>query len=207
VTLSGSTVTLRDTVTNLSPDPVQVRWVQHPGFGEPFIDQEARIEAGARTLITDAETPGTNLSPDAALSFPLTTGLDQQEVDLRVVPGDDQAHAVFGALTDFEATWFSITSPNTGLGLKLEWDRSIYPHAWFWQECHATSGFPWYRRAYVVAIEPANVLPGEGRTGRYLRGDGPSLAGQGSWISELTATLFAVPRPVTATQRPAAEVV
>lgn len=196
VTLSGSTVTLRDTVTNLSPDPVQVRWVQHPGFGEPFIDQAARIDAGARTLLTDPEIPGTNLPSDAALTFPVAIGLDQREVDLRVVPGPHRPHAVFGALTDFEATWFTITSPNTGLGLKLEWDQGLFPHAWFWQECHSTRGFPWYRRAYVVAIEPANTLPGDGQTGRYLRGDAPWLLGNACWVSDLTATLFAVPGPV-----------
>jgi hypothetical protein len=195
VTMAGSSVVLRDTVTNLSPDPVQVRWVQHPGFGAPFIDQDARIDSGARTLLTDPEIPGRDLAPDAALTFPVTVGRDGHELDLRMVPGPARPRAVFGALTDFEAAWFSITSPNTGLGVRMKWDQKLFPHAWFWQECHATPGFPWYQRAYVVAIEPANVLPGEGQIGNYRRGDGPLLAGRASWVSDLTVTVFTVAPP------------
>ena len=42
------------------------------------------------------------------------------------------------------------------------WPTAVFPFAWFWQEMHATPGFPWYRGAYVMAIEPFSSIPGQG---------------------------------------------
>ena len=159
VSLDGPNLDVTDTVHNLSPDPVEFMWVQHPAFGAPFVDEHARIDTGASTFISDPAAPGTVLPADAVFDFPRATDITGAAVDLRVVPGEDEAREVFGALTDFEDTWFSITSPTAGFGVRMEWDPDAYPHAWFWQECHASKGFPWFRRAYAIAIEPANVLP------------------------------------------------
>ncbi len=177
IRLVGPDLEVIDTVLNTSPDPVEVTWLQHPAFGAPFADAQARIATGARTFITDAEQPGTRLPADSVFRFPDARDLHGSEVDLRVVPGEDEPRAVFGALTDFEEPWYSISSPSAGFGIRVEWDAEIYPHAWFWQECHGTEGFPWFRRAYAIAIEPANVLPGEGVVGRWERGRAPVLAG------------------------------
>ena len=189
VTVDGAVLRLRDEIVNASLDPVQVRWVQHPGFGAPFIDGAARIDTGATVFVTDAQDPGANLPPDQVQTWPLAADLGDRPVDLRVVPGPDERRAVFGALTAFDAAWCTISSPTTGLRLRMEWDADVFPHAWFWQECHGSAGFPWFRRAYVVAVEPANVLPGEGAVGPLQRGAGPMLAGGERMVSEISVTL------------------
>ncbi len=103
------------------------------------------------------------------------------------VPPDRRS--VFGALTGFDIGWFSITSPTTGLSVRMDWDVDVFPHAWFWQELHATEGFPWFGRAYVVAVEPANVLPGEGATAGPARGRAPLLGPGAEWTSSIAITL------------------
>lgn len=197
--VAGPRLDVRDTVTNLSPDPVEVSWVQHPAFGAPFVDEHCRIATGARTLLTDAEAPGTRLPADTAFAFPAARSVDGLPVDLGAVPAPRSGSAVFAALTDFGAPagadaddgaggWFSISSPSAGFGVRLDWDTDVFPHAWFWQECHASPGFPWFRRAYVVAVEPANVLPGEPSPACPDRGRAPFLAPGATWLGRLALT-------------------
>ena len=46
----------------------------------------------------------------------------------------------------------------------LVWPKAVFPYAWFWQEMHASPGFPWYGEVYVMAIEPFTSMPGHGLT-------------------------------------------
>jgi len=177
VGVDGAQLTVTDTIENLSPHPCEYAWVQHPVFGAPFLDGRCTLDAAASTLIADTEAPGTLLGAGAVLGFPTVPALDGTEHDLRRVPGPDEVREVFGALTDFTAGWFSIMSPSAGFGVRLEWDPGVYPHAWFWQECHATHSFPWFGRAYALAVEPANLLPGVGAVGRWERGRASPLGG------------------------------
>ena len=163
VVVDGAVLRVRDEIVNQSPDPVEVRWVQHPGFGAPFIDGAARIDTGATAFVTDAEAPGANLPPDQVQAWPVTTDRAGGPVDLRVVPGTGERRSVFGALTAFDAAWCTVTSPTTGLRLRMEWDAEVFPHAWFWQECHGSEGFP--------------VVPPRVRRGRRA---GQRAAGRGS---------------------------
>ena len=164
--VDGDTLVVDDELANLSDEALDVRWVQHPGFGAPFIDEHCLIESGAATFVSDADAPGSVLAAGRVSDWPFAVDADGSPVDLRSVPSGPRS--VFGALTGFETGWFSITSPTTGLSLRMDWDVDVFPHAWFWQELHASAGFPWFRRAYVVAVEPANVLPGEDALGRPL---------------------------------------
>ena len=187
--LDGPRLSVRDLVRNLSPDPVPVSWVQHPAFGAPFIDGHSRIDSSAGLFLSDADVPGTGVRPDTQSPWPQLPGVTGR--DLTEVAAPDEARAVFGALTSFSTdAWFTVVSPTAGFGVRMEWDSTVFGHAWFWQECHATPGFPWFRRAYTVAVEPANVLPGQGRSGDLLRGDPPVLGGRQEWISELTMSRF-----------------
>ncbi len=50
----------------------------------------------------------------------------------------------------------------------------MFAQAWFWQEVHATAGYPWWRQVYVCAVEPATTIPGQGVDGA-IRKDGKLL--------------------------------
>jgi hypothetical protein len=202
IRVDGATLHVRDTVQNESPDPVEVTWVQHPAFGAPFIDEHARLTTGARTIITDAVSPGNVLAPDA--EFPITSVLDLKgaPLDLAVLPAQHSGRAVFAALTDFEGGWFAIDSPTVGFGIRVQWDAEVFPHAWFWQEINASTGFPWFRRAYVVAVEPANVLPGQPSVAHPNRGIAPRLAPGVSWTASISLTRTDRSNPQTKEESP-----
>jgi galactose mutarotase-like enzyme len=188
LTLDGPQLQVRDVIRNESADrPADVRWVQHPAFGAPFVDRHCRLDVGAATLISDAEAPGTCCAPDT------TYDLAQQDFDLRAIPAERSGRKTFGCLTDFDSGWFSITSPTAGFGIRLDWDAAVFPHAWFWQECNATAGYPWFGEAYVIAVEPANVIPGDPSPGRPDRGIAPTLPPGAEWVSELSLTRIPLP--------------
>lgn len=196
VSLDGARLTVTDTVTNLSPEPCSFRLGQHPAFGTPFLDEHSYVVTSANTLITDANAPGTLTEadsvgrPDALLA----AGPVPNSVAL---PGPGTGQSLFGALTDFEpddaapdtADTASATfnSPTHGFGMRISWERAVYPNAWFWIEANAGSGWPWFKRLFSIAVEPTNVLPGEGvaANGRQRGGLGTTLAGGDSLVSTI----------------------
>jgi Domain of unknown function (DUF4432) len=194
VRVTGPALTVTQTIRNTCAEPLPVMWVEHPGFGAPFVDEHCTLTTGARSIVTDAQAPGNLLAADTWSAFPHATLAGQvQTTDLREVPGPGSGRSVFGCLSDFTGSWFEIDSPAAGFGIRVEWDAAVLPHAWFWQECHATGGFPWHRRAYVIAVEPANVLPGDPSPGCAERGRAPVLGGLATWTSTLTLTRTALP--------------
>jgi hypothetical protein len=192
IRLDGPSLQVTDTVVNQSDVPVSYAWVHHPAFGPPFAGPACRIQTGAGTLITDATAPGTVLGSDRVMSTDDVRTSTGEQFDLTSLPGPDTPREIFAALTDFDVNgWFTLTNTELGFGVRMDWDAEVLPHAWFWQECHATAGFPWFRRAYAVGIEPANVLPGTGdANGTYRRGDAALLDPGQAKTADLRMTRF-----------------
>ncbi len=184
--LDGPTLHITDIVMNDSAAPTEVMWVQHPGFGAPFVDGSCTLDFDAATLISDAEEPGTALAIDT--SYDVSAATTEFSRKFRHVPAPNSASSSFGCLTDFRSGWFRIDSPHSGFGIRVDWDADVFPHAWFWQECHASTGYPWFGEAYVVAIEPANVLPGDPSPGCRHRGRAPLIAPGQARISRLSVS-------------------
>jgi hypothetical protein len=193
--LDGPTLHVHDTIANVGFEAVEVMWVQHPGFGAPFIDEHCYLDFGGHALVSDAEAPGTALDPDTTYDVSPGRTRPAGDRDLRSVPAPHDATSAFGCLTDFDSGWFSIASPTAGFGIRIDWDSSVFPYAWFWQECHASFDYPWFGKAYVVAIEPANIVPGEPSAGRADRGQSPRLPPGDRWVSHVTFTRTPLVQP------------
>ncbi|HEU5223370.1 MAG TPA: DUF4432 family protein [Candidatus Lumbricidophila sp.] len=176
--VAGASLTVTDTVTNLSPDPYETRLLQHPAFGDQFLDEHSFIATDASVLITDADAPGTLASAADAVGEPSALFIGGQPGVLPV-PGSMSAQSLFGTLAGFTTPEATLYSPTRGFGMRLAWDASVFPYAWFWIEANHTPGWPWFRRMYAVAIEPSNVVAGgTGAVGSYQRGgNGRELAG------------------------------
>ena len=186
---AGSPVlSLRERVTNHAGEPMDFMWSHHPAFGAPFLSQHCRIDSGARTLTADDEYRGVNnpLELGRKYAWPQAGA-----IDLARVPGPEHPRDLLGYLSDFESPWFSITNRALGFGIGMSWDKSVFPYAWFWQELNSSPGFPFYKCSYVMAIEPAASIPGQGltavmqKTGTHL-----TLAPGESRDFYLTAALY-----------------
>ena len=179
--VTGPALLVTTTVRNVGTRPQPVSWVEHPAFGAPFIDEHSMVFCDAGRLLTDADDPGAEFTPDTLSPLDAVALRVGGGADVRQLPGHKQARKLFATLEEFDQGSYVIESPTAGFGIEVTWDPAMFPYAWFWQECSATEGFPWQRQAYAVAIEPANVVAGAPDPARPERGRIPTLAGGDIW--------------------------
>jgi hypothetical protein len=157
VLLDGGCVSLVDVLTNTSDIDLVIDYVSHPAFGGPFIEHGCTIATNARTYTADPDTVGGLTAGGSRTPWP-GAGEDDP-AGLSAVPPQDAARMAFGWLEDFDGEpWATITSEHLGLQVRIAWDATYLPFAWFWQELGWTPDFPWHRRARAVAIEPASTV-------------------------------------------------
>jgi hypothetical protein len=189
--LEGSVLRISEIVTNESDTDVEFMWSHHPAFGAPFLDGSCVLSVGCRSVLADDSAPGTLMSASSRHEWPVVLGVDGEEVDLRRIPGPDEPRAVLAYLDDFESGFFAITNPTLRLGVGLRWPLDVFDKAWLWEEVHSGAGWPWYKRAYVVAVEPASTIPGHGMShARATGSSGVSLTGRASREVVIEAVLF-----------------
>jgi hypothetical protein len=57
---------------------------------------------------------------------------------------------------NFAQGWCSLRNLKLALQFSLKWDRVTFPYFWCWQVYGGSWGYPYYGRAYTVALEPFN---------------------------------------------------
>ena len=169
---SGSPVLhIHERVTNHADEAMDCMWGHHPAYGAPFISEHCRIDIGTSTVVADDLYTGFSnlLDRNESYQWPMAG-----DVDMSKEPGPETARDTLAYFQDFDAGWYSITNNEFNLGVGLVWDASIFSYAWFWQELNSSPGFPFYKCSYVMAIEPASSIPGQGlstviqKTGSHL---------------------------------------
>lgn len=152
---------IREVITNEGGEEMAFMWGHHPAYGAPFLDGAGRLDIGAGRLQADDlfDGPHNPLKPAQVYDWPLAG-----DCDLSQVPGPRTPRHLLAYFKDFEAGWYGLTNTEMGLGVGLVWPKEIFPYAWFWQEMHASEGFPWYKAAYTMAVEPFSSIPGQGLT-------------------------------------------
>jgi hypothetical protein len=154
---------VRERITNEGDQPMEYMWGHHPAFGEPFLSGDCRIDIGAARLLADDEydPPFNPLELNRRYDWPQAER-QGKTVDLSRVPARSKPQALYGYFQDFESGWFGVTNTALGFGAGMTWPVEVFPYAWFWQELSASSGYPWYRAAHTMAIEPFSSIPGQG---------------------------------------------
>ena len=170
LTLSGPVLRLREVVTNTSDGELEIMWSHHPAFGAPFLGEGCLLQAGCRSLVADDRAPGDLLAPGSSHTWPVVTTADGRPLDLGRVPGPSERREVFAYLTDFYDGFFALTNPRLGIGVGLRWPLEVFDKAWLWQEVRSGRDWPWFGRAYVVAVEPASTVPGQGMANVRAKG-------------------------------------
>jgi hypothetical protein len=160
-------------VRNDGGDEIAVMWGHHPAFGAPLIAPGTRITTSARTFTADDRAPGAALASGARSTWPHASLVGGGTLDLSVIPSDDAPRSILGYLSDFDEGAYTIANDRLGLAATLRWTLELFPHAWFWQELRALPDYPWFRRAYLAAIEPNTTIPGQGIVRARQRGGVP----------------------------------
>jgi len=187
-------IEIEEQVTNESPVPFQAMWGHHITFGKPFLVPGARIRlpAGVTALPHEAavEASARRVASTNAFSWPIGKDPDGVEEDFSILPPPGTASELFyiSGFSDNTA-WYQITRPETDLGMRVEWDASILPYLWYWQEFGATRGYPWYGRNYNIGLEPSSSYPTNGLPDAVANGSALLLAPGETRSLWLTATV------------------
>jgi hypothetical protein len=156
-------LTIRERITNEGGEPLEAMWGHHPAYGAPFLGPDCRIDIGATRLWADDfdDSHANPLAPGQFYSWP-SGEREGRATDLSQVPDQDTPRHLLAYFDGFESGWYGLTNTRLGFGVGLVWPVEIFPYAWFWQEMHASGGFPWYKSAYVMALEPFSSYPSQG---------------------------------------------
>lgn len=128
----GASVTVRDTVTNLTPKDEEFMQIYHCNFGYPLLSENARLE-----LPEDRETiPRTEF---AATGLGLECGFDKP------IPGEEERVFFQKMRSDFTA---SLHNPGLGIRMTMNWSGDTLPILSQWRSMAAGD--------YVLGLEPTN---------------------------------------------------
>jgi galactose mutarotase-like enzyme len=170
------TLYIREKVTNESTVPLEFMWGHHIAYGKPILAEGARIFAPARTVRID----------EVDYPWPIPGRPRTVRHSHDIVSAVKREGELMKYLLDLEDGWYALLNPKLDLGIGLRWDKEVFSCVWMWNELHYTSGAPWYRRTYAMALEPVSSLPlARERSTRLLL-----LQGGKSLETEMKATVF-----------------
>ncbi len=152
--LRGTTLTLRDRVTNLGASPVPHMLLYHCNMGYPMLDEHLRLDIPRSTTVPRDE------AARAGIDSWNEGGSAQANFKEQVF-----IHTVEGGLDG----WCSATFDNTQLGrtVSVEFRASELSTCFSWRMLGT--------RTYVMAVEPANCPTIEGRIAAAKAGTLPFL--------------------------------
>lgn len=167
---------IEEELTNESPVPLEVMWGHHITFGAPFLRPGCRIDLPDGLDVVR--------HPEAVNP----SGERRSDVDLRVLPEpgtpSDLCYLTgFGDLGRYQVT-------REDLGLRVEWDATVLPWLWFWQEFGAWTDYPWYGRHYNIGLEPFSSQPTNGLAEAVANGTAMTLPPHGITRLWLKATVI-----------------
>lgn len=164
ITLHAGTgmIEIDETATNRGEEDLPVMWGHHPAFGGNFLDGSCKIDAPARRVwsyaLPENELTG-QFEVNVSGEWPLLKNKRGQMVDVSEIAPPTARTADMLFIGDFEDDWFAITNRDKKVGVALLFDRTVFPLFWYWRMLGGGTGYPWYGRAYAVALEPFTTAP------------------------------------------------
>lgn len=196
---SGSAVLqIEESATNLGEEDVAFMWGHHPSFGSPFLEPGCLIEMAPCDCAVPQYSANLNrrfnLNPGSR--YPHSPGLSGELERVDVVKGKDNRTEDVLLLSGFEDGWCAIRNPHQQLAVGLVWERSVFPFLWCWQLYGGRRGYPYYGRAYALALEPF-TCPILTLTECVEQGLAPTLRAGDTVTSRMEAGIFEVTSKLT----------
>ncbi|HXQ92756.1 MAG TPA: DUF4432 family protein [Nitrososphaerales archaeon] len=181
-------LTIKEKLSNKSPQTLEFFWLQHPSFGEPFLRPGNRIDLPPGSSVDNLEeiNPYGRIAGGKSL-WPIAKSRNGSEIDLSEIPSREIV-AEETAFINVKEGWYSLTNPKLDLSFKLEWDVSIFRWIWFWQNYNLPD-YPYYGSAWNIAIEPATSPPNNIAKQRGIDAN-LRIPGKSSVVTELTASIL-----------------
>lgn len=147
--LSGATLRIKETVSNMTACDRAIAWTQHVTLGPPFL-QNGKTEFRApatksKTFESDFTGGKGYMAIGAEFVWPRVPHKNGGTVDMRVFPayevsGGFSAHLMDPAKTN---AYFLAWAPDSKLLFGYQWKRADFPWLGIWEENHCRSAPPW----------------------------------------------------------------
>lgn len=197
IRVEGRSLLIEECVRNESDEEWTFAWGHHPAFdGRPgtVID----MPAGPLTADNAWDSEIVDTVPGGQGEWPRLQG-KRGQVDWSLIEEGVRERLCYRP--NIAAGWAALRHPATGAGTAIAWDTEAFPHAWLWQQLGGP-GLPWYGRARLTAIEPANICPGDGVAAGTSRGQGRRIGPRGEAHAWVTVAIFdATNAPVVGVDR------
>lgn len=147
---------INEKVVNLGKSEMRFLWGHHVTFGEAFLNENCVINLPKCIVFKKSvyDSSKSRVAPDAEGSIDKMPGKNYSYLDLTKVPGYGSEISEMLFIKELEQCWYSIYDTHKSLGFGLSWDKRVFPYLWFWQEFNSQYDYPWYGRAYSMALEP-----------------------------------------------------
>ncbi|MEM4180805.1 MAG: hypothetical protein QXW50_03855 [Nitrososphaerota archaeon] len=185
----------KERLHNPSNQSLEYSWLQHPSFGDPFLEPNCsiRIPTPAEVIVLEGEPYGRILP--GTYEWPIVLGKDRKPIDLSIVPARDTLAEETSFIANMREGWYVLSNPRLNLGFGLAWDINVYKYLWFWQN-YNTPDYPWYGTAWNIALEPCTSYPG-GLPAQIERKTHITIHPKGSIETSLTALILRHPDKIS----------
>jgi hypothetical protein len=147
-------------LTNESSETEECVWLEHIVFGDPFLDQNCRIDMPDPKIFNWSEdTQGARLKKHERGEWPYTVAKNGEKEDMRTIPSRDSKLEDLAMFHDFKEGWYALTNTTKEVGIGMLFDKDIFNYVWNWQVFGGGSGYPWYGRHYNLGLELCTSLP------------------------------------------------
>jgi hypothetical protein len=156
--LHGRTVTIRESVENLSAYDRPIAWTQHVTLGPPFLEKGATEfrSSATRSKVFEGEFGSHDyLREGAEFDWPFAPRSGDGSADLRVMNGDASSSAFTAHLMDpaRDDAFFLAFSPASHLVFGYLWKQADFPWMGIWEENCSRVSAPWNGRTLTRGME------------------------------------------------------
>lgn len=134
---------------NLGSAAFPFLWKLHPAFN---VTEQHRLDFPPMQVVREPAFPGTLAEAPLEFSWPYAQMRDR-EVDLRMVPRQDQGQLYFFYGDQMKSGWCALTNTATRLSCGLRFDPAIFPSCWLF------ASYGGWRNYNVAVLEPCTGHP------------------------------------------------
>jgi hypothetical protein len=157
ISSDGSTLSIKENLTNVGEQEIELSWAQHIAYGEPFIGEDLSIEIPAiRARTHDYDMAHERLKRNVVFDWPLAPGLNGKEVDLSKIPSRDVRVQDDFPISELTSPEYRLYNKRLNLGVEVKWNREAFPYLWYWLNW-GTLNYPWFGRGRTLALEPTTT--------------------------------------------------
>jgi len=156
-----SEIHFEEKVKNLSEEEFHFMWGHHPAFGAPFLSEDCVLSIPSSSgFLTDHKWKDGSVC-DGAFSWPHIT----KDIDLSKVRPSMDGSKFMVMIDELDTGQYQLYNTALGFGVEMSWDKTVMPYLWVWMNYNGEDGYPWYKRAYVLAVEPWTSIIYQGDDG------------------------------------------